>query len=75
MAGRRLEKGGEGGIKKWPAHFGNRPPPPPDKYCNTPLGSVLPFIVSMKTTSGGGGLLQYLYGDEGGGSRRGPTMR
>ena len=41
-------KGGEKGIKKWSAPFGKPPPSPPDKIPIYPLGSVLPFIVSIK---------------------------
>ena len=64
--------GGERGIKKWSAPFGKPPPSPPDKYPPWPLCSVLPFIVSMKTTSGGGGQGEHFFGGEGGVSRRGP---
>ena len=53
--GASVVKGGEKGIKKWSAPFGKPPPSSPDKYSNWRLCSVLPFMVSIKSTSGGGG--------------------
>ena len=58
--------GGAKGNPTMSAPFGKPPPSSPDKYSVLRLGSVLPFIVSMKTTSGGGCTGEYLYGAKGG---------
>ena len=48
MAGRRWKGGGGEGHRKWPAHFGNRPPSPPYTPTKLQLGPVLSFKVSME---------------------------